>query len=71
MDELLPGTVLYDKAGVQFFDGPRRREAAGCHCGANGPPKAKGSRRNVEAPECLACHDDRSARLPIKITIVS
>jgi hypothetical protein len=26
--ELLPGTVAYDKTGVQFLDGPRRREAA-------------------------------------------
>ena len=29
--ELLPGTVAYDKTGVQFLDGPRRREAAGRH----------------------------------------
>jgi hypothetical protein len=26
--QLLPGAVDYDLAGVQFFDGPRRREAA-------------------------------------------
>jgi hypothetical protein len=27
--QFLPGTVLHDKAGFQFIDGPRRREAAG------------------------------------------
>jgi hypothetical protein len=27
--ELLPVLVTHDKAGVQFFDKPRRREAAG------------------------------------------
>jgi hypothetical protein len=29
--ELLPGAVGCDKAGVQFFDRPGRREAAGGH----------------------------------------
>jgi hypothetical protein len=30
--ERLPVGVAHDKAGiVEFFDGPRRREAAGCH----------------------------------------
>ncbi len=24
-------SIFYDKAGIQFFDGPRRREAAGGH----------------------------------------
>ena len=27
--QLLPGAVSHGKAGVQFLDGPRRREAAG------------------------------------------
>jgi hypothetical protein len=27
--ELLPGAVRHDKAGVQFLDSPRRREATG------------------------------------------
>jgi hypothetical protein len=29
--KLLAVVVAHDKAGVQFFDGPRRREAAGGH----------------------------------------
>jgi hypothetical protein len=29
--ELLPGAVRHDKAGVQFLDSPRRREAAARH----------------------------------------
>jgi hypothetical protein len=29
--ELLAAVVAHDKAGVQFFDGPKRREAAGGH----------------------------------------
>jgi hypothetical protein len=24
-------SIFYDKAGIQFFDGPRQREAAGGH----------------------------------------
>jgi hypothetical protein len=30
--ELLPGAALHDKAGVQFFDRPGRREAASHPC---------------------------------------
>ena len=26
-------SIFYDKAGIKFFDGPRRREAAGWHGG--------------------------------------
>jgi hypothetical protein len=27
----MPGAIPHHKAGVQFLDSPRRREAAGCH----------------------------------------
>jgi len=35
MQVMLPRTTSpHDEAGVRFLDGPRRREAAGCHsCG--------------------------------------
>jgi len=29
--ELLPVVVLHDEIGFAFFNGPGRREAAGCH----------------------------------------
>ena len=33
--ESLPAVVAHDKARVQFFDGPGRREAAGAHSEIN------------------------------------